>query len=82
MIGRLALLMGVWTIVLVAAVAQTSTVPPPAAIPSPTPSPEARPVEVMTPREQADLEATDQSVRPLRPGVETEHGGGAWHRAH
>ena len=73
-VARIILLVGAWTIVLVAAFAQSPVVLPPTSdppaqpSPSPTPSNQMRPTGVLTPIPQEEREAEDQTLTPLRPG--------------
>ena len=79
MIGRIMLLLAASTIVLVAALAQapvalppTSAPLPPTSAPAPTPTPrpsnQLRPTEVLTPSPEDEREPADRTLTPLRPG--------------
>lgn len=72
MIGRIVLLIGAWTIVLVAALAQTPVALPPTSAPAPTPSPtpsdQLRPAEVLAPTPDDERQREDRTLTPLRPG--------------
>ena len=71
-IGRIIPLLGAWTIVLVAALAQAPVALPPTSAPAPTPSPTPsellQPAEVLAPVPEEQRQPSDQTLTPLRPG--------------
>jgi hypothetical protein len=75
-IGRIVVLLGAWTIILVAALAQAPVALPPTSAPAPTPSPTPsdvlQPTDVLTPIPEDQRQREDRTLTPLRPGPAPE----------